>query len=127
MNTKVKVGIAAAIVAALVALIVLDQNTNPGNASSIESPNPSPTAGTLPTPPTSEPPLIIRSNSTLTSLTLWVTVMVLYGATMNTGGGIAEFSFPLIIGVIAGTYSSIWVASAVVLWWYRGQRPQLSS
>lgn len=30
MNTKVKVGIAAAIVAALIALIVLDQNTTPG-------------------------------------------------------------------------------------------------
>ena len=38
-------------------------------------------------------------------------------------GGIAEFAFPLIIGVLAGTYSTIYIASPIVLWWYRGERP----
>ena len=64
------------------------------------------------------------SRTILTSLTLWITAIVLYAATMQTGGGIAEFAFPMLIGVIAGTYSTIWVASAIVLWWYKGERPE---
>ena len=44
MNTKVKIGIAIAIVTALIALIVLDQSTAPGTAED----NPSPTITTPP-------------------------------------------------------------------------------
>ncbi|HUR39284.1 MAG TPA: hypothetical protein VM222_07310 [Planctomycetota bacterium] len=36
----------------------------------------------------------------------------------------ADFSFPLIIGVIVGTYSSVYVAAPLVLWWYKSQRPK---
>jgi SecD/SecF fusion protein len=64
------------------------------------------------------------SRTILTALTVWISAIVLYVFTMSTGGGIAEFSFPLIMGVIAGTYSTIWIASPIVLWWYRGERPQ---
>lgn len=51
MNTNVKVGIAVAIVAALVALIVLDQKTTPGDTAS--SPPPDPNSVTL--VPTADP------------------------------------------------------------------------
>jgi SecD/SecF fusion protein len=64
------------------------------------------------------------SRTILTGLMLWISTIILYVLTMNTGGGIAEFSFPLIIGIIAGTYSTIFIACPIVLWWYRGQRPQ---
>jgi preprotein translocase subunit SecF len=29
--------------------------------------------------------------------------------------------------VITGTYSSIYIASALVLWWHKGQRPVLNA
>jgi SecD/SecF fusion protein len=63
------------------------------------------------------------SRTILTSFTVWISCVVLYFFTMHTGGGIAEFSFPMIIGVLAGTYSTIYIASPVVLWWYKGARP----
>ncbi len=64
------------------------------------------------------------SRTILTAFTVWISCVILYAFTMNTGGGIAEFAFPLLIGVIAGTYSTIYIASPIVLWWYGGQRPQ---
>ncbi len=64
------------------------------------------------------------SRTILTSFTVWISAVVLYVFTMNTGGGIAEFAFPLIMGVIAGTYSTIWIASPIVLWWHGGKRPE---
>ncbi|HXX94447.1 MAG TPA: protein translocase subunit SecF, partial [Planctomycetota bacterium] len=63
------------------------------------------------------------SRTILTSFTVWITCVVLYAVTATTGGGIAEFSFPLIIGVLVGTYSSVYVAAPIVLWWYKGQKP----
>ncbi len=66
------------------------------------------------------------SRTILTSLTSWIAAGVLYFFTMTTGGGISEFAFPLLIGIIAGVYSTIYIASPIVLWWYRGQRPATS-
>jgi len=64
------------------------------------------------------------SRTILTSFTVWISALVLYIFTATTGGGIADFSFPLIIGVVVGTYSSIYVASPLVLWWYKSARPK---
>jgi SecD/SecF fusion protein len=64
------------------------------------------------------------SRTILTSFTVWLSAVVLYVFTATTGGGIADFSFPLIIGVVVGTYSSVYVASPLVLWWYAGKRPK---
>jgi SecD/SecF fusion protein len=63
------------------------------------------------------------SRTTLTSFTVILSAIVLYVFTATTGGGIADFSFPLIIGVMVGTYTSIFMASPLVLWWYGGKRP----
>jgi len=56
------------------------------------------------------------SRTLLTSLTtlLTVTVLFLFG-----GPGLRNFSLTLIIGVLVGTYSSIFIASPIVLWWSR--------
>jgi SecD/SecF fusion protein len=64
------------------------------------------------------------SRTILTSFTVWISAVVLYVFTARTGGGIADFSFPLIIGVVVGTYSSIYIASPLVLWWFGGLRPK---
>jgi SecD/SecF fusion protein len=43
------------------------------------------------------------------------------------GGAINDFAFTFLVGIITGTYSSIYIASALVLWWHKGQRPALGS
>ena len=53
------------------------------------------------------------SRTLLTSLTTWFVVAILYGIG---GPGIHGFAFCLVIGIIVGTYSSIYVASPVLLW-----------
>jgi len=43
------------------------------------------------------------------------------------GGVIEDFAFVFLVGILAGTYSSIFVAAPIVLWWNKGQRPALGS
>lgn len=42
------------------------------------------------------------------------------------GGAINDFAFTFLVGVLIGTYSSVFIATAVVLWWHKGQRPVAS-
>ncbi|VAX39114.1 Protein translocase subunit SecF, partial [hydrothermal vent metagenome] len=53
------------------------------------------------------------SRTILTSLTTFVVVAILY---FFGGEGIHGFAYCLVLGVIVGTYSSIYVASPVLLW-----------
>lgn len=53
------------------------------------------------------------SRTILTSLTTFMVVFILY---CFGGDAIHGFAFALLIGVVAGTYSSIFVASPVLLW-----------
>ena len=52
----------------------------------------------------------------LTSLTTLITVVVLF---VFGGPGLRNFAETLIIGVLIGTYSSIFIACPIVLWWAR--------
>lgn len=52
------------------------------------------------------------SRTILTSLTTLITVVVLF---LWGGGIIEDFAFALIVGILVGTYSSIYIASPVVL------------
>jgi len=58
------------------------------------------------------------SRTLLTSLTVLFVVLGLY---LFGGEVINDFAFALVIGTIAGSYSTIFIASPVVLWW-RGNR-----
>ncbi|MCA9182693.1 MAG: protein translocase subunit SecDF, partial [Planctomycetales bacterium] len=53
------------------------------------------------------------SRTLLTSGTTLLTLVVLY---IFGGEGIHAFAFALLIGIIVGTYSSIFIASPVLLW-----------
>jgi SecD/SecF fusion protein len=53
------------------------------------------------------------SRTILTSLTTLIVVMILY---VFGGQGIHGFAFALLVGVVVGTYSSIFVASPALLW-----------
>lgn len=61
------------------------------------------------------------SRTILTSLTTFVVVFILLIAG---GDAIQGFAFALTIGVIAGTYSSIFIASPVLLWLVHSQAKQ---
>ena len=63
------------------------------------------------------------SRTLLTSLTTLIAV----GSLLVLGGGaIFDFAFALFIGIIAGTYSSIFVATPVVLAFYKNKKPNLA-
>ncbi|MEM8670809.1 MAG: protein translocase subunit SecD [Planctomycetota bacterium] len=53
------------------------------------------------------------SRTLLTSLTTLIVVVLLY---WFGGAGIHAFAFALVVGVIAGTYSSVFIASPILLW-----------
>lgn len=55
------------------------------------------------------------SRTILTSLTTFVVVIILF---IFGGEVIHNFSFALVVGVIIGTYSSVFIASPVVVEWY---------
>ena len=56
------------------------------------------------------------SRTVITSLTTFIVVFILY---LSGGEVIRYFAFAMIIGVMVGTYSSIYIASPVVLLWQK--------
>jgi SecD/SecF fusion protein len=50
-----------------------------------------------------------------TTLTVFLTVTILFSITARSGGGIPSFAFPMIIGCLVGTYSTIFIASSRLL------------
>ena len=43
------------------------------------------------------------------------------------GGAIEDLAFTFLVGILAGTYSSIMIAAPLVLWWYKGEKPGLAA
>jgi SecD/SecF fusion protein len=64
------------------------------------------------------------SRTIITSGTVFLATLSLY---LFGGGAINDFAFTFLVGIITGTYSSIYIASALVLWWHKGQRPKTGS
>jgi SecD/SecF fusion protein len=64
------------------------------------------------------------SRTIITSGTVFLATLSLY---IFGGGAINDFAFTFLVGIITGTYSSIYIASALVLWWHKGQRPNLGA
>jgi preprotein translocase subunit SecF len=54
------------------------------------------------------------SRTILTSLTVFIVVVVLF---FFGGAVIHDFAFALLVGVVVGTYSSIFIASPIILAW----------
>jgi SecD/SecF fusion protein len=64
------------------------------------------------------------SRTLITSGTVFISTACLY---VFGGGVINDFAFTFLVGIITGTYSSIYIASALVLWWHKGERPKSAS
>jgi SecD/SecF fusion protein len=60
------------------------------------------------------------SRTLLTSFSIWLVVIVLY---VYGGEGVHLFAFVMVVGVIVGTYSSIYIASPLLLIFGEGARP----
>ena len=62
------------------------------------------------------------SRTLITSGTVFLATLSLY---LFGGGVINDFSFTFLVGILTGTYSSIYIASFIVYKWHKGQRPAL--
>ena len=56
----------------------------------------------------------------ITSVTTFFAVAALF---VFGDGSIYDFALTMLIGVVAGTYSSIFIATPIMAWWYREKRP----
>ncbi|MEX2121877.1 MAG: protein translocase subunit SecD [Pirellulales bacterium] len=59
------------------------------------------------------------SRTILTSLTVFIVVVILY---VFGGQGLHGFAFTLVVGTISGTYSTVYIATPVLIWMNRGWR-----
>ena len=68
----------------------------------------------------------IAINQTLsrTIITSGTTLLAALSLFIFGGGVINDFAFTFIVGILTGTYSSIYIASTLVLWWHKGERPR---
>jgi SecD/SecF fusion protein len=66
-------------------------------------------------------------NQTLarTLLTNFYTFISVLFLLLMGGGAIKDFSFAMFVGMIAGTYSTVYIATPIVLMWYRFKTPDL--
>lgn len=64
------------------------------------------------------------NRTSITSVTTFFAVLALFAFG---DGSIYDFALTMLIGVIAGTYSSIFIATPIMLWWYRGKRPEFET
>ncbi len=64
------------------------------------------------------------SRTIITSGTVFLATLALF---IFGGGPINDFSLCFLVGIVTGTYSSIYISSALVLWWHKGQRPAIGS
>ena len=62
------------------------------------------------------------SRTIITSGTVFLATLSLF---IFGGGVINDFAFTFLVGIITGTYSSIYIASVIVLWWHKGERPNI--
>ena len=59
------------------------------------------------------------SRTVLTSFTTLLTVIMLL---VFGGGAVKDFAMALLIGILVGTYSSIFVATPVMLLWHKNKK-----
>ena len=60
------------------------------------------------------------SRTVITSVTTLFAVLALF---CFGDGSIFDFALTMLIGIVAGTFSSMFIATPIMVWWYRGKRP----
>ena len=64
------------------------------------------------------------SRTVITSVTTFFAVLALFAFG---DGSIFDFALIMLIGVIAGTFSSVFIATPIMYWWYKGKRPEFDA
>ena len=64
------------------------------------------------------------SRTVITSVTTFFAVLALF---CFGDGSIFDFALIMLIGVIAGTFSSVFIATPIMYWWYKGKRPEFDA
>jgi len=64
------------------------------------------------------------SRTIITSGTVFLSTLALY---LFGGGVIHDFAFAFLVGILTGTYSSIYIACFIVLRWHKGMRPAIGA
>ena len=62
------------------------------------------------------------SRTVITSVTTLFAILALFAFG---DGSIFDFAFIMLIGIVAGTFSSVFIATPIMYWWYRGKRPDV--
>jgi SecD/SecF fusion protein len=66
----------------------------------------------------------VFGRSILTSTTTFLAALALY---IFGGGVINDLSFTFLVGIITGTFSSIFIASPIFYWWHKGDRKHVEA
>ncbi len=66
----------------------------------------------------------VFGRSILTSLTTFLAALALY---VFGGGVINDLSFTFLVGIVTGTFSSIFIASPIFYWWHKGDRKHVEA
>ena len=64
------------------------------------------------------------SRTVITSVTTFFAVLALFAFG---DGSIFDFALIMLIGVVAGTFSSVFIATPIMFWWYKGKRPEFDA
>ena len=64
------------------------------------------------------------SRTVITSVTTFFAVLALFAFG---DGSIFDFALIMLIGVVAGTFSSVFIATPIMFWWYKGKRPDFDA
>ena len=71
--------------------------------------------------------LSINQTLSRTLLTSFTTLLATGSLFLFGGGAINDFALCMIIGLVAGVYSTVFIATPVMLAWYKGRRPGLAA
>ena len=63
------------------------------------------------------------SRTVITSITTFFAVLALFAFG---DGSIFDFALTMLFGVVCGTFSSVFIATPVMMWFYKGRRPQFA-
>ncbi|PTX90970.1 protein translocase subunit SecD [Opitutus sp. ER46] len=66
----------------------------------------------------------VFARSILTSLTTFLAALALF---VFGGGVINDLSFTFLVGIVTGTFSSIFIASPIFYWWHKGDRKHVEA
>ncbi|HZP59077.1 MAG TPA: protein translocase subunit SecD, partial [Opitutaceae bacterium] len=66
----------------------------------------------------------VLSRSLMTSLTAFLAAFALF---LFGGGVLRDLSFTFLVGIITGTFSSVFIASPVFYWWHKGDRKHVEA